>query len=259
MPQTSKKVRPFSQVNSILETVLYNDISDQLRSYEYAQYIYIYTYIYIYILYVHVCKYTLSASLRARALVLSDSASLKNPTGKLVERESRDGGFHEVTALSQGSNAANRSEFPPIFLSGFLRFFLRNVPVFGSELGSTRCVVRCLFSQLNKNVFQVSSKSTSTLKLSSSQVLAVTCHKYCDQYSILCFPTFKSQGLSTCFSKQHGLNKSPPYHLSHPFSFVSPLVSVYWSTYHTVRKPVRRTPNKDECPRRQKRCVRFLK
>ena len=59
---------------------------------------------------------------------------LKNPTGKLVEMELRDGGFHEVTALSPGSNEANRSEFPPMFLSGFLRFFFRNVSAFGSSL-----------------------------------------------------------------------------------------------------------------------------
>ena len=41
-------------------------------------------------IYIHVCIYTLSASLRTRALVLSDSTSLKNPTGKLVKMESRD-------------------------------------------------------------------------------------------------------------------------------------------------------------------------
>ena len=35
-------------------------------------------------------------------------------------------------------------------------------------------------------------------------------------------------------------------------------MSVHWSTYHTVRKPVRQTPNKDECPRRQKRKVRLF-
>ena len=45
-----------------------------------------------------------------------------------------EGGFHEVTALSPGSNEANRSEFPPMFLSGFLRFFFRNVSAFGSSL-----------------------------------------------------------------------------------------------------------------------------
>ena len=46
----------------------------------------------------------------------------------------QEGGFHEVTALSPGSNEANRSEFPPMFLSGFLRFFFRNVSAFGSSL-----------------------------------------------------------------------------------------------------------------------------
>ncbi len=77
---------------------------------------------------------------------LAHSNFPKNPTGKLVEMELRDGGFHEVTALSPGSNGANRSVFPPMFPSGFLRFFFRNVSAIGSSFGSTRAFRFCFLN-----------------------------------------------------------------------------------------------------------------
>ena len=79
-------------------------------------------------------------------LTIARSNFLKNPTGKLVEMELRDGGFHEVTSLSPGSNEADRSVFPPMFLSGFLRFFFRNVSAIGSYSGSTRAFRLCFLN-----------------------------------------------------------------------------------------------------------------
>ena len=84
-------------------------------------------------IYAYICAYSSCAKWRLCVTLLKRNF-LKNPTGKLVEMELRDGGFHEVTALSPGSNEANRSEFPQMFLSGFLRFFFRNVSAFGSSL-----------------------------------------------------------------------------------------------------------------------------
>ena len=63
---------------------------------------------------------------------------------------------------------------------------------------------------------------------------------------------------ATCFTNNMVSTKSPPYSLFPTLRFLSHLAFVHWSSYHTVRKPVRQTPNKDECPRRQKRKVRLF-
>ena len=76
-------------------------------------------------------------------------------------------------------------------------------------------------------------------------------------------PTFKFQGLGSggrnMFFEQHGINKKPAlFFLSLPTLFVSLGVCPLVPAYHTVRKPVRQTPNKDEMPQTSKRkCVVF--
>ena len=71
---------------------------------------------------------------------------------------------------------------------------------------------------------------------------------------------FKSQGWveagPTCF-RQHDFNKSPP------FIFPIPCFCLTWClstgpAYHTVRKPVRQTPNEDEYPNGPKKCASVL-
>ena len=78
---------------------IYNDIFDQFRSYRYLLYAY-------------------SACVYSPYTVIPYIKGVKNPTGQLVEMEHRDGGFHEVTALSPSFNEALLSEFLPTYLSG---------------------------------------------------------------------------------------------------------------------------------------------
>ena len=109
-----------------------------------------------------------------------------------------------MTALSLGYNGANRSEFPPIFLSGFPRFFFRNVSAIGSFL-VPRVRFAFVFStkqmKFPNNQLQQVELSLCVFTLSKTQQSSHNFHT----------PTFKSQGLGSggrnMFFKQHGLNK----------------------------------------------------
>ena len=100
MPQTSKKVRSLLRLQLhdldifCIYIYVYNDIFDQFRSYRYLLYAY------------STCVYS-------PYTVIPYIKGVKNPTGQLVEMEHRDGGFHEVTALSPSFNEALLSEFLP--------------------------------------------------------------------------------------------------------------------------------------------------
>ena len=206
-------------------------------------------------IYAYICAYSSRAKLRDCATFRGVNSQRTQPVN-WWKWKLRDGGFHEVTALSPGSKEANRSEFPPMSLSGFLRFFFRNVSAFGSFL-VPRTAFRLLFSQTKKRKVckpTLTSRDVSKCSQSFSQKLQMS-------LSFFVLQLFKSQGLGSggrnMFFKQHGLNKKPALSLFFPpFCFLSHLVSVYWFSYHTVRKPVRQTPNKDECPRRRKRKAR---
>ena len=105
--------------------------------------------------------------------------------GRRVWATSLEGGFHEVTALSPGSNEADRSEFPPMFLSGFLRFFFRMVSVFWFPPCSTRAF-RLLFSQLNKRKFS----NNQLYQVEMSPSVFSLFHKHCKSLTNLCTPSF---------------------------------------------------------------------
>ena len=125
-----------------------------------------------------------------------------------------------MTALSPGSNEADRSEFPPMFLSGFLRFFFRMVSVFWFPPGSTRAF-RLLFSQLNKRKFS----NNQLYQVEMSPSVFSLFHKHCKSLTNLYSNFLSLKGWvvagATCFSNNMVSTKSPPYSFlfSHPFAF----------------------------------------
>ena len=131
-----------------------------------------------------------------------------------------------MTALSPGSNEANRSVFPPMHLSGFLRFFFRKVLAIGSFLVPCVRFAFVFSTELvkfpNNQLQQVESRRCVSILFQTQQ-----------SFHIFYTPTFKFQGLGSggrnMFFEQHGINKKPALSLFSPsLRFLSHLVSVHW-------------------------------
>ena len=99
--------------------------------------------------------------------------------------------------------------------------------------------------------FQTPNEDANWLGVFKREIKLASLHVHMDTTNYISLPLlFKSQGWveagATCF-RQHDFNKSPP------FIFPIPCFCLTWClstgpAYHTVRKPVRQTPNEDEYP-----------